>query len=150
MRPKKFLSDFKAFITRGNVIDLAVGVMIGGAFGKIVSSLVADLFMPLISLLTGGLNFSGLFISLNGKTYQTIEAANADGAGTLNYGAFLTNVIDFLLIALCVFLFVRLIGVFAHKKAEAPKPEPRRCPYCFDEIDARATRCPHCTSELKA
>lgn len=146
---KKFLKDFEAFAMQGNVIDLAVGVMIGTAFGKIVSSLVSDIFMPLIGLLTGGLDFSNLFISLNGKSYATLQQAVDDGAATLNYGTFLTNVIDFVLIALCVFLFVKMVTRVMPKKVEAPKEEMRTCPYCRTQISAEATRCPNCTAEVE-
>ena len=148
MRLQKLASDFKTFALRGNVMDLAVGVMVGGAFGKIVSSLVSDILTPLIGALTGGLDFSGLFISLNGKSYATLDAAKADNAGTLNYGAFLTSVIDFLLIAICIFILVRLLAQVMPKK-EAPKDDPAPvCPFCFGEVNPKATRCPHCTSEL--
>ena len=105
---KKFFEEFKAFALKGNVLDLAVGVMIGTAFGKITSSLVSDIFMPIIGLITGGLDFSGLFLALDGKSYPSVQAANDAGVGTLNYGAFITAVVDFVLIALCVFLFVKL------------------------------------------
>ena len=134
---KKLWNEFKKFAFKGNVIDMAVGVMIGGAFGKIVSSVVNDLFMPLISLLTGRINFSSLGVKLS----------DAEDAAVFAYGNFLQTVIDFLLMALCIFLFVRLINRF--KKPEAPKAAPRLCPYCKMEIHAEATRCPHCTSELK-
>ena len=147
---KKFLSEFKAFAMRGNVVDMAVGVVIGGAFGSITTSLVNDIFMPLLGLITGGVNFGGLFIALDGQQYASIEAANAAGVGTLNYGAFLQNVIDFFLIALCVFLFVKFLSKFKHKEEPAaPAKPPRICPFCKTEIPEEATRCPHCTSELK-
>ena len=145
---KKFFEEFKAFALKGNVIDLAVGVMIGGAFGNITSSLVNDIFMPLIGLLTGGLDFSSLFIALDGKHYDTLQAAADAGAATLNYGKFITTVVDFALIALCVFLFVKFMNRLVPKKAEAPKKPARVCPYCKSEIADDATRCPHCTSQL--
>ena len=143
--------EFKEFAFKGNVIDLAVGVMIGGAFGKIVTSVVNDLFMPVLSLITGSLDFTKLFIAMDGKQYADIEAAKAADVATFNYGAFLTNVIDFLLIALSVFLFVRLINKLRTKKQDAPEaaPEPHKCPYCKSEISDGATRCPHCTSILE-
>jgi len=144
---KKFFSDFKAFALKGNVLDLAVGVMIGGAFGKIVSSLVSDLFMPLLGLITGGIDFSGLFIALDGNSYPSAQAAADLGVGTLNYGAFLTSILDFVLIALCIFLFVRLVAKVMPKR-EAPKKEAYLCPYCKSEVSPAATRCPHCTSDL--
>lgn len=147
---KKFIDEFKAFAVKGNVIDMAVGVIIGGAFGKIVSSLVNDIFMPLISLLTGGINVSGLFLQLSGdQKFASIDAAKEAGVATFNYGMFIQNVIDFVLIALCVFLFVKGVNSLKKKQPEAPKKEVRKCPYCFGEIADEATRCPHCTSELK-
>ncbi|MEL7610019.1 MAG: large conductance mechanosensitive channel protein MscL [Bacillota bacterium] len=141
--------EFKKFAFRGNVIDLAVGVMIGGAFGKIVSSLVNDLFMPFISLLTGKMDVSALFVALDGKKYLTIADAQAAGSSTLNYGLFISTVIDFFLMAVCVFLLVKLLSKL-HKKQEEPAPEKpvRICPYCRTQIDDLATRCPHCTSAL--
>lgn len=144
---KQFFKDFKSFAMRGNVIELAVGVMIGGAFGKIVSSLVNDIFMPIISLLIGGINLSGQFFALNGKSYATIEEANAAGVGTINYGMFIQTILDFLIIAFFIFLFIRLIEK-AFKKEEVKPTPKRKCPYCFSEIDEKATRCPHCTSQL--
>lgn len=144
---KKFFNDFKTFAMQGNVVDLAVGVMIGGAFGKIVSSLVSDIFMPLLGLITGKVDLSGLFIALDGQHYDSIAAATTAGVGTLNYGAFITNIIDFILIALCVFLFVKGITKLMPKK---PAPAPtRECPYCKTMVSAAATRCPNCTSELE-
>lgn len=145
---KKFLHDFKAFALKGNVLDLAVGVMIGGAFGKIVSSLVNDIFMPLIGLVLGGTNVSGAFLALDGQSYPSLEAATAAGAGTLNYGLFLQTVIDFILMALCIFLFLKIImRVMPKKKEEGPAPAPRLCKYCLEPIHEKATRCPHCTAE---
>ena len=150
---RRFWKDFKAFAIQGNVINLAVGVMIGGAFGKIVSSLVNDIFMPVIGFLTGGADsgvssISGWFIAMDGKQYQTAQDAAADNVATLNYGAFLTNIIDFFLMALCIYLFVRLINKLMPKPQEAPTLPARTCPYCVMEIDEKATRCPHCTSRL--
>ena len=142
--------EFKEFAFKGNVIDLAVGVMIGAAFGKIVTSVVNDIFMPLLSPLTGSLDFSSLFVAMDGNTYATLAKAQEAGAATLNYGAFITTVIDFLIIALCIFLFVRLISKLQRKEAEVPaaQPEARKCPFCQSEISVLATRCPHCTSIL--
>ena len=138
-KSKGFLDEFKAFALKGNVIDMAVGVMIGGAFGKIVTSIVNDLFMPLITLLTGRINFSSL----------GIELGEGEDAAVFAYGNFLQTVVDFLLMAICVFLFVKLVNRLHKKPAEAPKEAPRLCPYCRMEIAKDATRCPHCTSELK-
>ena len=142
--------EFKEFAFKGNVIDLAVGVMIGAAFGKIVTSVVNDIFMPLLSPLTGSLDFSSLFVAMDGNTYATLAKAQEAGAATLNYGAFITTVIDFLIIALCIFLFVRLISKLQRKEAEVPAApaEARKCPFCQSEISVLATRCPHCTSIL--
>ena len=148
---KKFLEEFKAFAMRGNVVDMAIGVVIGGAFGKITTSLVNDIFMPLLGLVTGGITFGGLFVALDGNEYASIEAATEAGVGTLNYGAFIQNILDFILIALCMFIVVKVMNGMHKKKEEAPaEPEktPRLCPYCKSEIADDATRCPHCTSVL--
>ena len=146
---KKFLEEFKAFAMRGNVVDMAIGVVIGGAFGSITTSLVNDIFMPLLGVITGGINFGGLFYALDGQTYASIEAAKEAGVGTLNYGAFIQYVINFILIAFCMFIVVRLMNKLK-KPAPAPAPaKPKRlCPYCRSEIADDATRCPHCTSVL--
>ena len=146
---KKFLEEFKAFAMRGNVVDMAIGVVIGGAFGSITTSLVNDIFMPLLGVITGGINFGGLFYALDGQKYASIEAAKEAGVGTLNYGAFIQYVINFILIAFCMFLVVRLMNKLK-KPAPAPAPaKPKRiCPYCKSEIADDATRCPHCTSML--
>ena len=147
---KKFFEDFKAFAMRGNVIDMAVGVVIGGAFGKITTSLVNDIFMPLLGILTGGINFGGLFYALDGNEYASIEAATEAGVGTLNYGAFIQNIVDFVLIAFCMFLVIKfMVKMKKPEPAPAPAKAPRLCPYCRQEIADDATRCPHCTSELK-
>ena len=145
---KKFIKEFKEFAFRGNMLDMAIGVMIGGAIANIVSSIVNDILMPLVGLLTGGFDLNNLFLSLDGNTYLTLEAAKNAGAATLNYGTFLTYVVDFLIMALCIFLVLKLIMSLKLKKVEEPK-EPRKCPYCFGEVHDDATRCPHCTSELK-
>ena len=146
---KKFLEEFKAFAMRGNVVDMAVGVVIGGAFGSITTSLVNDIFMPLLGIITGGVNFGGLFYALDGNHYASIEAATAAGVGTLNYGAFIQYIIDFVLVAFCMFLVIKLMNSMK-KKEEAPAPAkpPRLCPYCRMEIAEDATRCGHCTSVL--
>ena len=150
----KIFKEFKEFAFKGNVIDMAVGVMIGGACGKIVTSLVNDMFMPLLSLITGKMNNIGsLFVALDGKTYESLDAVKEAGAAYIAYGPFLSTVIDFLLMAVCIFLFVKLITKLRNgpllKKAEVEvKPSPRLCPYCKTEIHDEATRCPHCTSVL--
>ena len=137
---KKFMDEFKKFISRGNVMDMAIGVIIGGAFTAIVNSLVNDVMMPVLSLITGGLDFSKLCIVLG----------EGEGAATLNYGAFIAAVINFLLIALVIFMLIKTINkVF--KKEEAPAPvTTKECPYCKQKIAKDATRCPHCTSQLEA
>ena len=152
---KKIWKEFKEFAFKGNVIDMAVGVMIGSAFSKIVTSLVNDLVMPLLSLLTGGTNVSGQFLLLKdapeGVVVETIEQAKELGLATFNYGNFIQTVIDFVLIALSIFLAIRLITKLHKKKEEAPAepaPAPRLCPFCCKEVDKKATRCPHCTSQL--
>lgn len=140
--------EFKEFATRGNVIDLSIGVIIGGAFSKIVTSLVNDIIMPIFSLLTGNIDFSNLFISLDGKKYKTLAEAAESGAATLNYGAFITVLIDFFIITFSIFFVIRQINKFRSKPAPA-EPTTRECPYCISEIPLRATRCPHCTSNLE-
>ena len=137
---KKFLAEFKEFISRGNVMDMAVGVIIGGAFTAIVNSLVNDMLMPLLSLLTGGFDFSGLCIALG----------EGENAATINYGSFISAIINFLLIALVIFLIIKAINkVSRKKKEEAPVPTTKECPYCKEQIAIEATRCPHCTSKLE-
>jgi len=140
------LKEFKEFAMRGNVLDLAVGVIIGGAFGKIVSSLVEDVIMPPIGRLLGPVNFSDLFINLSGKTYETLKDAKGASAATLNYGLFLNTVISFLIVAFCVFLVVKQINRFAPKPA--PVPTTKDCPQCAMPIPLAAKRCGHCTSQL--
>src|SRR5512137_2861928 len=141
--------EFKAFIMRGNVVDLAIAVIIGGAFGKIITSLVNDILMPPFGMLLGGVNFTDLFISLDGQTYPSLAVATAAGAPTINYGVFLNNIISFLIIAWVLFLVVKAMN--AMKKAPAPaaaEPATRTCPQCATEIPIKAVRCPHCTSNL--
>ena len=131
---KKFFEDFKAFAMRGNVIDMAVGVIIGAAFGSITTSLVNDIFMPLIGVLTGGINFGGLFVALDGGSYVSAEAAAAAGVGTINYGLFIQNVINFILTAFCMFLVIRAMNKI-HRKPEAAPAKPKRiCPFCKGEM----------------
>ncbi len=143
------LKEFKDFVMRGNVLDLAVAVIIGGAFGKIVTSFVNDVLMPPIGLLLGGVDFANLFVSLDGSHYDSLDAAKAAGAATLNYGVFLNTVIDFIIVAFVIFLIVKAANSIK-KPAPAPAaPTTRECPYCFTTIHIEATRCPHCTSELK-
>jgi large conductance mechanosensitive channel len=141
------LKEFRDFAMRGNVIDLAVGVIIGGAFGKIITSFVDDVLMPPIGLLLGRVDFNNLFISLNGQSYKTVAEAQTAGAPTLNYGLFLNATIDFLIVAFVIFLFIRTLNRL-QKPAPAPAPITKDCPYCFSAIPIKATRCPQCTSEL--
>lgn len=149
-KKSSFVAEFKEFIMRGNVVDLAVGVIIGGAFQKIVTSLVNDVIMPVISFITGGIDFSNWFISLEGKTYATLAQAQDAGAATLNYGVFLTNVINFLIMAFVIFLMVKGLNKLARKKEDKPAaPTTKTCPYCRSEVSIKATRCPHCTSDLE-
>ena len=149
-----FFGEFKKFIMRGNVIDLAVGVIVGGAFQAIVKSLVDDVVMPIISLATKGINFADLFIALDGGDYATLAAAQEAGAATLNYGNFISAVLNFLIMAFVVFLLVKGINAVAEKtkKSEEPaapaEPTPKECPYCKSEIAIGATKCPNCTSDL--
>lgn len=140
------LKEFKEFALKGNMIDLAIGVIIGGAFSKIVTSLVNDIIMPVLSLLTGKLDFTNLFISLNGQKYSTLAEAQAAGASTINYGSFITGVIDFLIVAFVIFIIVKQLNKL-HKEPEKVVNE-KTCPFCKTKIDIEATRCPHCTSEL--
>jgi large conductance mechanosensitive channel len=142
-----FIKEFREFAVKGNVVDLAVGVIIGGAFGKIVTSLVNDIVMPLITLVTGDMSFENMFIALDGKSYETLSAAQEAGAATFNYGMFLTNVIDFLIIALVIFFFIKQINRVKKKPAPAPVTT-KECTYCRTSINKEATRCPNCTSEL--
>jgi large conductance mechanosensitive channel len=144
------LKEFKEFVMRGNVLDLAIAVIIGGAFGKIVTSFVNDVIMPPIGLLLGGVDFSNLFIPLDGQSYATLDAAKTAGAATINYGLFLNTVIDFLIVALVIFLIVKAVNA---TKRPAPVPAPvapttKECPHCFSTISVKATRCPNCTSQL--
>ncbi len=146
-----FASEFKKFIMRGNVIDLAVGVIVGGAFQGIVKSLVDDVVMPVISLATKGLSFADWFIALDGSDYATLAEAQAAGAATLNYGNFISAIINFLIMAFVVFLIVKGINTVAErtkKPAEEAAPTTKKCPYCKSEIALDATKCPHCTSEV--
>jgi len=139
--------EFKEFAMRGNVLDLAIGIIIGGAFGKIITSFVNDLLMPPIGLLLGKVDFSSLYISLSGQVYPSLKAAKEAGAATINYGLFLNTVLDFIIVAFTVFLLVRQVNRWTAKPATAPMTKD--CPYCYSAIALKATRCPHCTSEIK-
>ncbi|NLY09614.1 MAG: large conductance mechanosensitive channel protein MscL [Tissierellia bacterium] len=140
--------EFKEFIQKGNVMDLAVAVIIGGAFGKIVSSLVDDVVMPVVSLATGKVDFTNLFVTLNGQEYATLEAAKEAGAATLNYGSFIQQIINFLIIAFVVFIMVKSMNKLRKEEPEA-EPTTKVCPFCQTDVPIKAVRCPHCTSELE-
>ena len=142
------VKEFKEFIMRGNVMDMAVGVIVGGAFGAIVNSLVNDVIMPVISLATGKVDFTNLFISLDGNKYATLAAAQEAGGSVFAYGSFIQAVIEFLIIALCIFLVVKGVNKL-RKPAPAAAPTTKVCPFCKNEVPIEATRCGFCTSELK-
>jgi len=149
---KGFVQEFKEFISRGSVVDMAVGVIVGTAFKGIIDSLVNDIIMPVISRLIGGLDFSEWFIPLDGNVYPTLAAAKEVGAATLNYGSFITVIINFLLMAFVIFTMIKLMNVAAKKLRFKPEeeaaPTTKECPFCKSEIAIEATRCPHCTSEV--
>ena len=151
-KAKGLFGEFKQFIMRGNVLDMAVGVIIGGAFGAIVTSLVNDVIMPLISLITGGLDFSNWFVAFDGKQYATLEAAKEAGAATLNYGVLITTVINFLIVALCLCSVIKAINAATNKfkkPEEEAAPTTKICPFCKSEINIEATKCAFCASEVK-
>jgi len=143
------LKEFKEFAMRGNVIDMAVGIIIGAAFGKIVASFVKDIIMPPIGLLMGGVDFSNLFLNLSEKTFATLAEAQKAGAATINYGAFINTVVDFLIIAFAIFIVIKQIN---RLKKEPPPADPttKECPHCMSQIPIKATKCAHCTSEVPA
>ena len=155
---KKFMSEFKEFIMRGNVMDLAVGVIIGGAFQAIVNAFINDLIMPFIGLLTGGINFNEQFLILKlpeGVEASQVTYANASelGASIWGYGAFITALINFLIMAIVVFLLVKAINKassIGKKKKEEPAPTTKKCPHCCEEVNINATKCPHCTGDIPA
>jgi large conductance mechanosensitive channel len=141
------LKEFREFAIKGNMLDLAFAVILGGAFGKIITSLVNDIIMPLIGQVLGNVNFTDLFISLNGTKYASLADAQAAGAATVNYGVFINVILDFLIVAFIIFLLVKQINRM--KKTPAPAaPTTKECPRCFTQIPIPATRCPNCTSEL--
>ena len=146
------LKEFKEFIMRGNVLDLAVAVIIGAAFGAIVTSLVNDVIMPPIGLILGHVDFKDLFVALNGQSYPTLAAAKTAAAPTIAYGQFLNTVINFLVIAFVVFMLVKAINRLKSAPPPAPTAEPttKECPYCLSTIPLKATRCAHCTTQLAA
>ena len=144
----KIMEEFKKFALKGNMIDLAVGVIIGGAFNGIVSALVNDIIMPVLSLFTGKLDFANWFVALDGNTYRTLADAQEAGAATLNYGNFISGIINFLIMTFVVFMLVKAINKM---KKEEPKAAPttKKCPFCKTDIPLEATKCPHCTSKLE-
>jgi len=145
------LKEFKEFAMRGNVLDMAIGIIIGAAFGRIVSSVVNDIIMPPIGLILGHVDFSNLFINLSGTHYDSVADAKKAGAAVIGYGTFLNTVIDFLIVAFVVFMLVKQVNrVMKPKPAPAPPPT-KQCPYCMSEgLATLATRCPHCTAQLVA
>jgi len=143
--------EFKEFAMKGNLLDMAVGFIMGAAFGKIVTSLVNDIIMPPLGLLLGKVDFAELFINLSGGGQATLAAAKEAGAATLNYGAFITTIVDFVIVALVLFLVIRQMNRLRRKAAEVPvAPTTKACPFCLSMIPLKAVRCPHCTSELKS
>lgn len=141
------LREFSKFAMRGNVLDLAVGIIIGAAFGKIVSSFVSDILMPVLGLFLGKVDFSNLFISLSGTSYPTIAAAKAAGAATLNYGLFINTIVDFIIVAFAIFLLIKQVNSICAKPQAVPAT--KECPHCFSSVNIKATRCPACTSILE-
>jgi large conductance mechanosensitive channel len=142
------LKEFKDFAMRGNVVDMAIGIILGAAFGKIISSFVADVIMPPIGLLLGRVDFSQLYINLSGTPYANLAAAQTAGAPVMKYGAFLNTVLDFVIVAFAIFMVVRQMNRLK-KPVEAPPPSTRDCPHCLSAIPVKATRCAHCTADLR-
>ncbi len=147
-RGGKFLGEFRDFAVRGNMMDMAVGIIVGAAFGRVVSSFVSDILMPPLGLISGHSDFSNKFINLSGHAYATLAEAKAAGAATINYGVFMNAFTDFLLVAFAVFMLIRQINRL--KRQEAPAVATKECPYCFSAIAVKATRCPQCTSPVAA
>ena len=144
------LKEFKTFAMRGNVLDLAVALVIGAAFGKVVTSFVADILMPPVGMLLGKADMSNLFIELSSTTHATMAEARAAGAATINYGLFLNAIVDFLIVAFAIFLIVRAVNRWQAPKTVVEAPKMRECPFCLSSIPAKATKCLHCTSILAA
>jgi large conductance mechanosensitive channel len=144
------LKEFKEFAMKGNVMDMAVGIIIGAAFGRIVTSLVNDIIMPPIGLLLGRVDFNSLFLNISGTSYPTLAAAKAAGAATINYGVFINTVIDFLIVAFAIFLVVRQINRWTTKPAPPAEPTTKNCPYCLSTIPLKATKCAFCTAGVTA
>ena len=148
------VKEFKEFAMRGSVLDLAIGIIIGGAFGKVVSSMVNDVLMPPIGRLMGNINFADLFINLDSTKgpFDSLAKAKEAGAAVISYGVFINTVIDFIIVAFCIFLMIKAMNALRKKEAPAPAPAPttKECPYCLSTIPIKATRCSHCTSEVRA
>jgi large conductance mechanosensitive channel len=144
------IKEFREFVQKGSVLDMAVGFLMGAAFGKIVSSLINDVLMPPIGVLLGKVDFAGLYVNLSGRPFESLAAAKAAGAATINYGVFLNTLLEFLIVALSVFLLVKWINALRRRpKAEPAAPTTKDCPFCLSAVPLQATRCPHCTSDLK-
>jgi large conductance mechanosensitive channel len=143
------LKDFKEFAMRGNVLDMAVGIVIGAAFGRIITSFVEDILMPPLGLLLGKVDFSNLYWSLTGKAYDSLAAAKAAGAATLNYGLFFSHVVNFTIVAFAIFMLIRQVNRLKREQPAAA-PATKDCPFCLSAVSIKATRCPHCTSQLTA
>lgn len=144
------LKEFKEFALRGNVLDMAVGIIIGAAFGKIITSFVKDVLMPPLGMMLGQVDFANLFIDLSGQSYATLAEAQEAGAATINYGVFINTVVDFLLVALAIFLLIRQVNRMMRKETPPPPPNSKDCPFCLSKVAIKASRCAFCTSELKA
>jgi len=143
-----FISEFRDFAMKGNVLDMAIGIIIGAAFGGIVNSLVKDVIMPPVGMIMGGINFADMFVALDGKTYANLAAAQAAAAPTINYGLFINAIINFIIVALAIFLLIRQVNA-AKKKPAPPEPNSKQCPFCKESIPKAAVKCSHCTSDLK-
>ena len=143
-----FFSEFKEFAVKGNVMDMAVGIIIGAAFGSIVNSLVKDVLMPPIGIITGGINFADLFYALDGRSYASLAEAQAAAAPTINYGLFINSIISFIIVALAIFVLIRKVNELK-KQPAPPEPNTKSCPYCLESIPLAAVKCSHCTSDLK-
>ncbi len=143
-----FIGEFKEFAMRGNVLDMAIGIIIGAAFGKIVTSLVNDIVMPPLGMVLGDVDFNNLFISLSGGEYSTLSDAQAAGAVTINYGIFINTIVDFVIVAFAIFLLIREVNKMRKPAPAAPAPATKECPFCLSIVPLKATRCPSCTSQL--
>lgn len=143
------IKEFRSFIMRGNVIDLAVAFIMGGAFGAIISSLVKDIIMPVVGVVLGGVDFTNLFITLKGGPFASLADAQKAGAATVNYGVFINTIITFLIVALAMFMLIKGMNAM-RRPAPAAAPTTKECPYCLSTVPLKATRCPNCTSELKS